>query len=263
MEQITSRENLHIKNIIKLMSSKKERREQNAFVIEGIRLLGDAVSSGVEIKELFYTEEAFEKYPEEISDFIKNSNACFILSSHLSDKISDTSTPQGVYGICEMLDNQMDTDKICLNGRMMLLHSLQDPGNLGTIIRSCEALGMTGMILSADCPDVYSPKVLRGSMGGVFRLPLYVSSDLSEMIGYLRTKGIKVYAAALRKGAKTISEMDLSGSVAVLIGNEGNGLPEELIACCDEAVIIPMQSTAESLNASVAAGIIAWELTKK
>ena len=144
----------------------------------------------------------------------------------------------------------------------MVLCSLQDPGNLGTIIRSCEAFGIDRLFLTSDCPDLYSPKVLRATMGGVFRLPITVADNLPDLFERFRREKVPVYAAALQEGAKDITRLPLNQGGAVVIGNEGKGLPPEVVALCDSAVIIPMAGRAESLNASVAASIVAWEMAR-
>lgn len=159
-----------------------------------------------------------------------------------------------------MLDNRMQTVKIGKDGRYILLSSMQDPGNIGTILRTAAAFGLDGVFLSSDCPDLYSPKVLRATMGGIFKIPLEVSDDLTEVIDRLQEAGIRVCAAALDGQAVPLQQAGLGNGCAVVIGNEGNGLPGHLIERCGQAVMIPMRPDSESLNAAMAAGIFLWEM---
>ncbi len=183
------------------------------------------------------------------------------ISEDVSKKISDSKTPQGVYCLCAMLDKERRTVKIDTGGHYMVLYGLQDPGNVGTILRTCEAMGIDGVFLSSDCPDIYSPKVLRSTMGGVFRMSVEIVEDIAKTINTANEKGVAVYAAALDRTAVSLREADLKKGSMVLIGNEGNGLSENIISLCDKSLFIDMKGNAESLNAAVAASIIAWEMS--
>ena len=156
------------------------------------------------------------------------------------------------------LDKSFDLRKI-VNGKYILLDSLQDSGNIGTIIRTAEALGVSGVIMSPDCADIYSPKTVRSAMGSLFRLPVY-RCELTETISAMKEAGFGVYAAVLNEGAEKAGSTDLSGNAAVVIGNEGSGVSEAVIKCCTGGIYIPIER-AESLNASVAAAILCWEMT--
>ena len=145
---------------------------------------------------------------------------------------------------------------------ILVLDNLQDPGNLGTIFRTAEAAGVTGIILSRDCVDIYNPKVIRSTMGAVFRVPFLYAEDLQGTIGELKREGIKVYAAHL-KGRKAYDQEDYREGCAFLIGNEGNGLRDEIAECADHYVIIPMLGRAESLNAAVAAAVLMFEVSRQ
>ena len=151
----------------------------------------------------------------------------------------------------------LDTD-----GQYLALCGLQDPGNVGTIIRTAEAMGLTGLILAGSCPDIYSPKVLRSTMGSVFRLPIRVAGDEALLLQEARAAGVKSYAAALHRQACLLPGTGLGPGSLVLIGNEGNGLPDAVVQACDAPLMIQMPGRAESLNAAMAAGIIAWEMAR-
>lgn len=171
---------------------------------------------------------------------------------------------QGVFALCRIPEPSLTAESLSPQGRYLVLSSLQDPGNIGAVLRSALAFGCDGLILSDDCPDLYSPKVLRAAMGGVFRQPVLVSRDLPELIRSMREKGIDTLAAALDRSAMTSDEARLDrDGVAVVIGNEGSGLSTEMIEACGKTVFIPISARSESLNASVAASIFLWEMRRR
>lgn len=260
METITSRENPAIKELAGLLTQKKLRDRTGLFALEGVRLCADAALSGVRIRVLLLTSQAREQYPE-CEALEKSAARTLLIDSGLAQRISDTKTPQGVFCICEKLDNQKSTVTINRSGKYLVLSDLQDPGNFGAILRTAQALGVDG-VFACGCPDPYSPKLLRSAMGGQFRLPLEVRSDAAAAVTGLRQSGVPVYAAALDGTAQMLGSVDLSGGCAVLIGNEGNGLSRELITACSGSVIIPMRSDANSLNAAAATAILLWEMCR-
>ena len=269
-EKITSRDNPMIVNAMKLVSSAKHRREQGLFFAEGMRLCTDAASSGVQIEQLFYTEEAKSKYPDAVELLRKRANHAFWIPGSLATKLSDTKTPLGIFCVCKTLDKWTNlyhdnSRRQCYVG----LENIQDPSNLGTILRTAEALGLDGAVLTGECCDVYSPKVLRGSMGAVFRLPVIVENNTPALLEKLRKAEFVLFASVPRENAVKITDpavrarfADKRGAV-VFVGNEGNGMTEPTIAGCDETVTIPMEGRAESLNAAVAASILMWEMVRK
>lgn len=262
MEKITSRENLKIKLLCKLIKSKKARFEHNLFVAEGLRLVLDALRSNVEIQSIFVTQECIDKNSKHINEFILNDNNSFLITKELSTYISDTQNPQGIYAICKKLDKNVNIDKIYNNGVFICLCSLQDPGNVGTIIRTAEAFGIKHIIMTEDCPDIFSPKVLRSTMGSAFRINVITFEDAEKMVRTLKLNGVTTYAAVLNDKSIALGTFDFPQNSAVLIGNEANGLSESIIKMCDSALHIPMKGSAESLNAATAANIIMWEMTK-
>lgn len=261
-EIITSKDNSAVKHAAKLLKSAKYRRQEESFLAEGIRLCLDAALSGVEIRQLFYTQEAFEKYPEDVKLLQERAEKTLLLSGRLMNSLSDTVTPQGVLCVCSMLDKMDSLDKIDASGHLLGLEDIQDPSNLGTILRTAEALGVGGVILTRGCCDIYSPKVLRGSMGAVFRLPLTVADTMEQAVKELKRKGFVTLAAVPDREAENVTRIDFTLPAAVLVGNEGNGLKPETISACDRRVTIPMLGRAESLNASIAAGLLMWEMMR-
>lgn len=255
---VTSKDNKQLKHCAKLVSSKKFRREEGLFVAEGQRLCEDAIRSGLIPQQTFIVEDMVEK----CQTILERSGQVFVITEELSAKISDTQTPQGVFCVFKTLDNGETVDTMKWQ-RVVMLSSLQDPGNLGTIIRTSEAFGIDGLILSADCPDLTAPKVLRSTMGGVFRLPIRVVDSMEDEIARLRQQGFSVYATALSDKSVPITELSLEGKIAAVIGNEGNGLTQQVIDACTAQTIIPMAGKAESLNAAIAASIVIWEMCRK
>lgn len=259
MVEITSKENKYIKNCVKLVNSKKYRRQTGLFVAEGLRLCQGALKSGKKAVQVFATAEAGQK--EQVQEIMAQGEEVFLISNSIAEKISDTQTPQGVFCVFKMLDNHSLLDTIKGN-RFVLLSSLQDPGNIGTIIRTSEAFAIDAIIMSADCPDIYAPKVLRATMGGVFRIPIITVESMAQTIMQLQENKVAVYAAALSPKSVPITQVPFQGKTAVVIGNEGNGLAPEIINCCTNSVVIPMAGNAESLNAATAASIAIWEMSK-
>ena len=174
MLTLTSKDNSNIKNTIKLKKSAKYRHQSGLFVAEGVRVCYDAMLSNAEIEILFVTEDAIEKNKDKFNKLSKYANKTFCVNSNIFSLISDTQTPQGFLCVIKALDKTIEFDKIKNGGKYLALDNLQDPNNLGTILRSAEAFGISGIIMSNDCCDIYSAKVVRGSMGAVFRLPFII-----------------------------------------------------------------------------------------
>lgn len=258
---ITSRDNSAVRETARLLESRKYRKETGLFVTEGLRLSVDAMESGVPIRHMLYTKEAAEKYPQAqaLMGYAEKSS---LLAGDAARRLGDTDHPQGIFCICHVLDNTADAVTIVHGGKYLLLCSLQDPGNLGTVVRTAEAFGLDGVFLSKDCPDLYSPKALRGTMGGIFRVPWMVLPDVFQGVEELRRGGIAVYAAALTQDAVPIQKADFSAGACIVIGNEGSGLPDDIVKACGRAVKIPMAGRAQSLNAAVAAAVAAWEMAR-
>lgn len=261
MKVITSRKNSIIRHAADIALSSEKRQEERLFFIEGARLCEDAARSGVRITAAFFTETALEKYAEYISEVKAQAAECFEVSQHVAELLSQTKTTQGVFCLCEMPKGESCE----LAGKWIALENLQNPLNLGATMRTAEALGLAGVILSGESCDVYSPKSLRASMGAVFRMPVVSFSSSAEMIAELKSKGFDVYAAvpcAVDGGTvERLGELSFPENAAVIVGNEGSGLMPETIAAC-KGVTIPMKGRAESLNAAAAAAIIMWEMVR-
>lgn len=269
---ITSRDNETVRQARRLLTDAKARRAANAFVIEGARLCEDAVRSGVAVETALVTARAGERYPDRVAAVCAAAGRTLEITESVAATLSDTETAQGVFCLCKALDNRRILDKIESDalytfnaGHWLALENVRDPGNLGTIIRTAEALGIDGLILSDGCCDVTSPKVLRGSMGGVFRLPLFTAASMPTAVKRLQEAGLCAYACVPVRDADTLSVVDapLSAGSVCLIGNEANGLTDDTIAVCRRRLTIPMAGRAESLNAAIAASLVMWEMARR
>jgi TrmH family RNA methyltransferase len=253
---ITSKDNSLIKLVCALQSQTSARKEHNLFVLEGLRICDDAMTAAIKFDKLIVSETAEKKYESFIKAFSKNAVECYKIPDSLFKKISDTTSPQGVIAICEMPQKNTNIDK---NGRYVALENINDPSNLGAVSRTAEALGVSGIILSANGCDPYSPKSLRASMGTLLRMPIIVFDDFVESI---KNSGLKSYACVVDSGAKSITDVSFQDGSVVMIGNEANGLTFEAKAVASEQITIKMTGKAESLNAATAAAISIWEMMK-
>ncbi len=269
-ERIAGRDNPLVKRLALLCEDRAERYERREFVAEGVRLCGEAARAGI-VKTLLATESAIEKYPDELRHIAGACERRITISESVGEKISGVKAPQGVFCLCKMLDNRNFADKIdsegapdaiTPDGRYLLLCSLQDPGNVGTIIRCCDAFGVTAVVLTRDCPDIYSPKLLRSTMGSLFHIPVLIAGTPEEAVAAIRGAGIRLYAAALTDNSVPLGGVRFTDGSAVVIGNEGRGLPEEIVKMCDCTVKIEMRGRAESLNAASAASVLTYRLTQ-
>lgn len=256
---ISSRKNPAVMLYRELDKERKAREREGKFNIEGAKLCGEAIDAGLTITDAFITESAEKKYPD-IAAKIRDVLEPTVITDDIASYISDTKTPQGVFLTAKTLDKNGKTCKIdCM--KYILLDGLQDAGNVGTIIRTCDALGIGGVVMSPDCADVYSPKVVRGAMGSLFRLNVQ-TAPLPCFIAGLQADGYSVYAAVLDKNAESIDNVQFPEKCAIVIGNEGNGVSRDVINAAGKSIYIPIEN-AESLNASVAAAIFCYKITRK
>lgn len=256
---ITSKDNPVIRLYQKLSSSKKERFQYGLFVLEGLRIVEDALREESNITHVILTRQAYEKFGTALFQADLRDTRTVVISNELGNKIASTDTTQGVFAICRIpVQKKLD---FCENGRYIVLYGLQDPGNVGMIIRTADALGINGIILSGSC-DLYSPKVVRSTMGSVFRVNTMIENDTENLFDMLKNNDIVTSASVIDKDAENINDCTFGGKQAVFIGNEGNGLPHEISVRCDRRITIPMNGSINSLNAAMAAGILMWELKK-
>lgn len=254
---ISSRKNDAVKLFREVLRDKSVRDREGVFAVEGDHLCGELAKSGFHISRVLFTERAQEKYPDTVSLIRQRTSEAAVISDEIAEYISDTKSPQGLFAIAEKPERQ--------NGfpgarRLVLLDGVQDPGNLGTIVRTAEALGFDGAAMSQDCADLWSPKSLRASMGSALRLKC-ISGALGDIIETLKAEGFSVFGAMLDSSAARLGEVTFPEKSAAVIGSEGRGVSQEISRLCDRTVYIPI-SGAESLNAAAAAAIILWEMSK-
>ncbi len=255
---ITSVTNKKVKSIVQLNKKAGLRRKEGIFIAEGIKMFLEApLESVLEV----YVSEGFHK----VSQIEQKLKQCVYetVSEEVFSKISDTQTPQGI--LCVLRQSHYSL-KDMLEGQgvplFLVVEGLQDPGNLGTILRTGEGAGVSGVIMSRDTVDIYNPKTIRSTMGSIYRVPFFYADDIVQTVKVLQTDGIKVYAAHL-KGEESYSRCDYTGGTAFLIGNEGNGLSEELSETADNYIKIPMKGQVESLNAAVSASLLMYEAARQ
>ena len=260
-ENISSKNNDRVKYAVKLRDKDSFRKNEGLFFLEGARLCSDAAISGMEIEELYVTEQAVEKYGKYVSCIEKVARKSFLVSREVAEKLSDTQTTQGVFCLCKMLDKNTNIGKIKYNGKYIALESVSNPSNFGAVVRTAEAMGLDGVIISGGC-DIYNPKSQRAAMGSLYRMDVFETDDLTGFLAELSGKGMKIYAGVPDSNALKITEADMSGGVVSIIGNEGNGITDETLSVATHLVTIPMKGRAESLNAAAAASIMIWEMMR-
>lgn len=266
--------------MIQLIQKAKARNKQGLFVVEGVKMFSEAPEERI---VRVYLARRAEKELREIYGKKLDKATCEIVADEVFDRMSDTKTPQGIltlvkqyqYRLEEMLAGKQKrvfisgsageqarvVGKTSGDGRnplFLMLEDIQDPGNLGTIFRTGEAVGADGIIMSSHTVDVYNPKTIRSTMGSVYRVPFVYVEDMGETIHRLQKNNICVYAAHLGK-AERYDTYDYRKGTAFLIGNEGNGLREETLSCAEKGIVIPMEGSVESLNAATASAVLLYE----
>ncbi len=253
---ISSVSNSLFKQVVSL-KSKKSRNETGLFVIEGEKFV-DEISNDFEIVYLV-ASESFASF-KNASKYLKYGN-CHIFKDYIFAKVSDTISPQGILAVCKQKKNNNFALKN-KNAFILIGQRICDPGNLGTIIRTADACGCDGVVLSEGSTDLYNPKVLRSTAGSIFHLPIATDVQLLSYISSLKSQGITIVAAHL-KGQCLPYEVDFKKSCAILVGNEATGLSDNIANQADVLVKIPMPGKAESLNASVACGVLLYEVVRQ
>ena len=275
---ITSTSNAQIKELAKLQKKSRLRDERRIFLVEGPRMVEEIPKERI---ERLYISESFErKNPAYIRELGMPAE---VLSDPVFSYVSDTKNPQGILAVVKILEYTMEDvlGKSALKceeksgekeknpenhqirvPHVIVLDNLQDPGNLGTIFRTAEAAGATGILLSSDSVDVYNPKVIRSTMGSVYRMPFVYVEHLPETLEVLAEAGIHSYAAHL-KGKNSYDQEDYTRGTAFLIGNEGNGLRDEVADVAECYIKIPMCGEVESLNAAVASSVLMFEAARQ
>ena len=263
---ITSTNNDRVKQVVAYVQKSKARKDGDVFVIEGMKMLREAPV--LQVREVYVTGRFLDKATEEDKEILWRYGAEEV-SDDVMKKMADTQTPQGVLAVVsqyhyteeEVLEGYNKDDEGA-KPLILILENIQDPGNLGTMLRSGEGAGVTGVILSKGSADIYNPKVIRSTMGSIFRMPFIYVENLAEMIKKFSANGINTYAAHL-KGTKNYDEFDYTKPTAFLVGNEGNGLTKETADAATEYILIPMKGEVESMNAATSAAILTFEASRQ
>lgn len=279
MEIISSKDNKKIKYIRSLLEKGSIRKKSKTFVVEGIKLTDEALECG-KVVEIVCAKSLYDEIisddlsgnrllaenDKNITNYVKKRSSLLVVSDMVFKSLSETKTPQGILAVVEMpdyglLDKGFLEQAYTKNGKikLLVLEDTADPGNLGTIMRTAEAAGVTGVIMGKGTVDIFNPKVVRSTMGSIFRLPFAYVEDLKETIQELKNQGISFYATHL-KGEKSYKDIKYSDRSAILVGNEARGLSDEVADLADTYVLIPMQGKVESLNAAVAAALMMYEV---
>lgn len=257
---ITSESNGQIKELIKLQKSARQRKKNSEFVAEGDKLVKEAYRHK-KLKKIYISENVFEAKKEEFAEMLQ-SVSYEIVANTVFQNISETVTPQGILGIIAMpsysLEELLQDEKQCF----LLLDDIRDPGNLGTIMRTAEGAGMSAVLLSKESVDLFNPKVVRATMGAIFRMPFGYVESLPQVMETMKKKGIEIYGTMM-DGSMVYDEADYTKGVGIVIGNEANGISEETKEKLSGRIRIPMEGSLESLNAAVAAAILMYETARQ
>lgn len=262
MKRIESRNNQTIKDMIALRD-RREREERRLFYFEGVHLLEEYLRAGNTPYALFVREDALEKYRELVSGI---DCELYEVTDSVYSKLTEEKAPQGIFTVSRFLDNlhfigndvSYEDFPHMINGISIMPVDLRDNGNVGTVIRTSAALGCD-VLLCGSCADIYASKTVRATMGAVFTNEIFVCRDTIGVIKALQSEGRRVIASALTDNASLLGGFDINDNDCFLVGNEGQGLTDEVIGQCDMTCIIPMSGRTESLNAAIAASILLWE----
>ncbi len=262
---ITSTSNQRVKQITQWQEKARARRQDGVFLAEGLKMYQEAPADLV--REVYLTESLLEQLKNRRQESEQNDinieeklekTGFELVTQEVFARMSDTQTPQGILTVLQRPAYELEQMLQVERPLLVLLEDLQDPGNLGTILRTGEGAGITGVIMSKKTVDIFNPKTIRATMGSIYRVPFLYVEDLGETVEMLRERGIRVYAAHLQ-GQTYYSSFSFTGGTAFLIGNEGNGLRRETAEQADSYLKIPMEGRVESLNAAIAASLLVYE----
>ena len=257
MNVITSKDNSIIKEIKKL-KDRKVRSAKGEFIVEGFRFVEEALKSDYEVKTLIIEESVEGKLSSyNIYKYLDSINTIYVTKS-IMKLLASTETPQGVLAVVKNKDIELVDD----DGFYIFCDKVQDPGNLGTIIRTAHASGALGVILRKGTVDLYNDKTLRSTMGSIFNVPVVYDNDDLDTILSLKNNGFKIISSSLDTDYN-FYDIDLTGKCIIVVGNEGNGISSEIFAISDEKFKIPMPGGAESLNVGIATSVIAFEAVRQ
>jgi len=261
LRRVSSRQNAMVKDLRRSFSQ-AEATDQGAVAIEGLRIIEEAIRSGLRFEAVFFSESGSAHAARLLPQVSSHTEALLLPDDVFSSAVS-TETPQGVAALVKLKQAKLEDllDQVSPDFLLVAAGGIQDPGNLGTIIRSAEAFSARGVLLGEKTVSHFNPKVVRASAGSLFRQPL-VKVKLGDAILQLRQHDVRVVASSSHKG-RALDQVDLSGPLGLVVGNEGAGLPIEILSQTDELVTIPHSSRVESLNAGIAASILLYETSRQ
>lgn len=257
MISIESKDNSLFKETKKL-KERRNRNKEGKYIIEGFRLIQEAFKAKMDVEYIMVSEEALNKVHEYLGEFNEEDYKTYILSNNLLPQLTSTENPQGIVAVVR----NKEASKEVLGDFYLLCDKVQDPGNLGTIIRTAHAAGVNGIILTKGTVDIYNDKVIRSTMGSLFYIPIIHDDEEYTFLKKLKGNGFSLVSTSLEESRDFFLE-DLSGKVILTVGNEGNGVSKEVFDLSDKKVKIPMPGGAESLNVSVATSIILFEKVRQ
>ena len=256
---ITSTSNQQIKNLTALIKKSKERKSQKVFVTEGPRMCFEAPTEDV---VAVFASESFVGNGKNADRLEKYGDKLVLVADPLLKSVSDTQTPQGIIAIVKQPQYQLEDLVKGDDTLILVLESIQDPGNLGTMIRTAEGAGASGVLMNSTTVDIFNPKTIRSTMGSIYRVPFVISEDFRADIEKLKGSGVKLYAAHL-KGKMSYDQPNYRQAIGFMIGNEGQGLSDSIADLADTYIRIPMEGHVESLNAAISATLLMYECNRQ
>lgn len=260
MIEINSKNNEIVKDLVKIRDQSKYRKEKSLFYVEGERIVSDSPTNLIE--KIFVLKDKVEYYKDFLDKI--DDNKIYVLHDQAFDKVKDTVNSQGLIALINYnLINKLDDSIINQSKTCLILDNISDPGNLGTIIRLSEAANISLLILANNCCDIYNTKVIRACMSSIFRTNIYISNDIISDIAVLKSYSFNIYSTVLDESAKKYTDISYDDKSAIVLGNEANGISDEIRKVSDYKIYIPMCGKIESLNVSIAATAICYEIMRQ
>lgn len=258
--EITSRKNPSVTDAVKL-KDKKNRDRLGMFYAEGCKLLEEVISAEIPVKRLFFTQSALKSYSG-LAEQCGKSCEKFLVSDEVYEKLTDEKAPQGLFFCAKIPEKLIPDENLLKEGGFVILDEVQNPQNLGAIIRSAFALRADKIVITHGCADPYGSKALRAAMGGIFKSKLYFAQSALEFIEKLNFLGCRTICTRLSEDSEKLGAFEFKPDDSIVIGNEGHGVSDATANACTHCLYIPMKEGAESLNAACAAAITVWEMKK-
>lgn len=263
IKEISSKNN-HLIKLAKSLANRKFREREKMFILEGVRLIEEALDAGVQIDFILYSMKlsSSTRGSKLLERFDDQGGAIYLVEESLFDDVADTENPQGILAVAKILHSEFSQVELNERSLLLLIDGVQDPGNLGTMIRTACAAGASGVVLTKGTVDLFNPKVIRASMGTIFQIPVIIKEDNQSILEFFKSNGFRILVADA-KGEKLYYHAEAAGPVVWVLGNEANGPGEFFQRHGDEIVSIPLLGKAESLNVAVAAGILLFDHVRR